>query len=106
MNDSFNDAQQAANVAYQMTQNETGDPAQASAAYKSVMAAYYSAQQPVYDAASHAATIAARHEQTAPDVDLFEMRDLTGKHVMPMTVETRCLLHLINDDNGMWGDRG
>ena len=40
MNDSFNDAQQAANVAYDMTLAETHDIEQAADAYKSVMSAY------------------------------------------------------------------
>ncbi len=62
--------------------------------------------QPVYDAASHYDTITQRHAVLAPDVDLFDMRDMTGTNVMPMTVEERSWLHLLNDDNGMMGDRG
>ena len=61
--------------------------------------------QPDYGPASHAATIAARHDQIAPDVDLNDMRDMTGKDVTPMTVEMRSWLHLLNDDNGFMGDR-
>ena len=63
------------------------------------------AQQPIYDAASHAATVAQRHAVIAPDFDLFDMCDTTGKNVMPMTVKDRCLLNLINNDQGMMGDR-
>lgn len=63
-------------------------------------------QETVYDAASHYDTIAQRHAVLAPGVDLFDMRDMTGTNVMPMTVETRCLVNLINDDQGMMGDRG
>lgn len=63
-------------------------------------------QNPDYGPASHAATVAKRLDQTAPDVDINDMRDATGKHVMPQTVEMRSWLHLLNDDNGMMGDRG
>lgn len=40
-NQSFTDAQQAADVAYDMTLAETGDMARASDDYKSVMGAYH-----------------------------------------------------------------
>lgn len=58
-----------------------------------------------YGPASHAATVAARMEVVAPDVDMNDMRDMTGSWTMPQAVEMRSWLHLLNDDNGMMGDR-
>ena len=48
---SFTDAQQAANVAYEMMLYETGSAVQAADAYNAVMTAFYDAleAQPVYD---------------------------------------------------------
>lgn len=46
MTQSFNDAQQAANVAYDMTLAETSDISQAADSYKSVMAAYMAQAYP------------------------------------------------------------
>lgn len=76
---SFTDAQQAADVAYSMTLAETGDMAQAADDYKSVMIAYHSAQQPVYDAHSHAATVAARPVPISP-VDMIARLEYSMTH--------------------------
>lgn len=58
---SFTDAQQAADAAYEMTLDETGDAAQASDDYKSVMTAYYAAQPDYSRAAFERNVIAKRH---------------------------------------------
>lgn len=60
--DQFTAAQQAANVAYDMTLYETGSGEQAADAYNAVMTAFYNAleAQPIYDQAFYDSIIAAR----------------------------------------------
>lgn len=88
---SFTDAQQAADTAYAMTLDETGDMAQASADYTAVMGAYYAAQYPDYGPASHQRTIAARYadpRQHEPNqVCLADMMLATGRMDYPEWIE-------------------
>ena len=60
--DQFTAAQQSADVAYEMTLYETGSGEKAADAYKSVMTAFYAADeaQPVYDRAFYDSIIAER----------------------------------------------
>lgn len=81
---SFADAQQAANTAYAMTLEQTGDVAQAADDYKAVMTAYYAAtNQQAYDADFYGRIIAARKadpkQHDANQVCLSDMMLLTGR---------------------------
>ena len=88
MNDQFTLAQQAGEVAYAMTLEQTGDVAQASDAYKAVMTAYFEAdakrQQPAYDREwFQREVIDARmndpHQHEDGQVSLPDMMLLTGR---------------------------
>ena len=86
-NQSFADAQQAGDVAYAMTLEQTGDTAKASDAYKAVMTSYFEAdakrQQPAYDRDFYAGIIAARmndpRQHEDGQVSLPDMMLLTGR---------------------------
>ena len=84
MTDQFTLAQQAANVAYEMTLAATGDAARAADDYKAVMTAYYAAtNQQAYDADFYGRIIAARKadpkQHDANQVCLSDMMLLTGR---------------------------
>lgn len=104
---SFTLAQQAADVAYAMTLAETGDMAQAADDYKSVMSAYHAAQHPVYDAHSHAATVAARYAEAAsPDPKYVSLPQLMGEATVYNDWETFIAACDDIDGYGMMGDIG
>lgn len=110
-------AQQAADVAYNMTLESTGDKAKAADDYKAVMTGYYvsDAKQPTYDRDFYAGIIAARradpHQHDACQVSIDDMMIAAGRNY-DWLCHLCCLWQpgwagdcLTCEQHGMMGDR-
>jgi hypothetical protein len=88
----------------------TARQAAALAADRARIAAKHAAtnpDEPVFDAESHQATISDRLAQLAPDVDMYDMRDMTGIWIVPDD-ELTAMRHSADrspENGGMMGDR-
>ena len=99
--DQFTAAQQAANVAYDMTLYETGSGEQAADAYNAVMTAFYDA----LEARGHDGWIS-NTARLADDVPMPDPQAMThAATIRRANVDDRFFAALLNDDGyGMMGD--